>query len=51
MPKRWALPRVIETWPLLAALASAVLPATWNAKARASAEPVDAMAGAVILSR
>jgi drug/metabolite transporter (DMT)-like permease len=39
---------MIETWPFFAVLASALLHATWNAITRASAEPGDVMAAAVI---
>jgi drug/metabolite transporter (DMT)-like permease len=39
---------VIDTWPFLAVLASALLHAAWNAIARAGAEPGDVVASAVI---
>jgi drug/metabolite transporter (DMT)-like permease len=39
---------MIETWPFLAVLASALLHAIWNAITRASSEPGDVMAAAVI---
>jgi drug/metabolite transporter (DMT)-like permease len=39
---------LIETWPFLAVLASALLHASWNALARASSEPGDVVASAVI---
>jgi drug/metabolite transporter (DMT)-like permease len=39
---------VIETWPFLAVLASALLHAAWNAIARAGGEPGDVVASGVI---
>ena len=39
---------MIETWPFLAVIASALLHAAWNAIARAGAEPGDVVASAVI---
>lgn len=41
---------MIETWPFLAVLASALLHATWNAIARAAPEPGDIVAAGVIAS-
>ncbi len=41
---------MIDTWPFLAVLASAILHALWNAYVRAAAEPGEVLAGGVMLA-
>jgi drug/metabolite transporter (DMT)-like permease len=41
---------MIETWPFLAVLASAILHASWNASVRASTEPGGVLAAGVMLA-